>query len=100
MNGQDVLPFTTTQGDRATLRGLNILGMRRGGFNRAAMSAVKEAYKMIFLQGGVWEENLAKLKATGPGAEVREWLDFIESAGKRGVMRPAAGATQIEEALV
>ena len=47
-----------------------------------------------------WEENLAKLKATGPGAEVREWLDFIESAGKRGVMRPAAGATQIEEALV
>ena len=100
MNGQDVLPFTTTQGDRAVLRGLNALGMRRGGFSREAMSAVKAAYKTLFLQGGSLEENVAKLKASSPCKEVQEWIDFIESAGKRGVMRPAVGATEIEEASV
>jgi len=97
MNGMDILPFTTTQGDRAVLRGLNALGMRRGGFSREAMSAVKAAYKTLFLQGGTLEENVAKLKASGPCKEVQEWIDFIESAGKRGVMRPAVGATEIEE---
>ena len=97
MNGQDVLPFATTQGDRATLRGLNLLGLRRGGFSREVVSALKEAYKILFLSGLTQVEALAKLKASDATAEVREWIDFIESAGKRGVMRPAAGATSAEE---
>ncbi|MFI5362038.1 MAG: acyl-ACP--UDP-N-acetylglucosamine O-acyltransferase [Elusimicrobiota bacterium] len=100
MNGQDVLPFTTTQGDRAVLRGLNMLGMRRGGFSREAMAAVKDAYKTLFMSGLTQADALAQLKAANPVKEVREWIDFIESAGKRGIMRPAAGATQVEEAAV
>lgn len=100
MNGQDILPFTTTQGDRATLRGLNLLGMRRGGFSREAVSAVKDAYKTLFLSGLTQADALARLKGSSPVKEVQEWIDFIESAGKRGVMRPAAGVTQIEEAAV
>jgi UDP-N-acetylglucosamine acyltransferase len=100
MNGQDVLPFTTTQGDRATLRGLNMLGMRRGGFSREAMAAVKDAYKTLFMSGLTQVDALAKLKSANPGKEVQEWIDFIESAGKRGVMRPASGGAQLEEAAV
>ena len=100
MNGQDVLPFTTTQGDRAVLRGLNILGLRRGGFSREAMGALKDAYKTLFLTGLTQQDALAQLKANKPTKEVQEWIDFIESAGKRGVMRPAVGATAVEEAAV
>lgn len=100
MNGQDILPFTTTQGDRATLRGLNMLGMRRGGFSREAMGAVKDAYKTLFMSGLTQVEALARLKSASPCKEVQEWIDFIESAGKRGIMRPAAGDTRIEEAAV
>ena len=96
MVGKNILPFTTAQGDRATLRGLNMLGMRRGGFSREAMGAVKDAYKALFLQGGQFEENVAKLKASSPCKEVVEWLNFIESSGKRGIMRPAVGSTEIE----
>jgi len=99
MNGQDILPFTTTQGDRACLRGLNTLGMRRGGFSREAMSAVKDAYKTLFLSGLTQADAVARLKESNPCKEVQEWIDFIESAGKRGVMRPAVGATEIEAAL-
>ncbi|MEK7388688.1 MAG: acyl-ACP--UDP-N-acetylglucosamine O-acyltransferase [Elusimicrobiota bacterium] len=98
MNGQDILPFTTTQGDRAVLRGLNILGMRRGGFSRESMNALKNAYKTLFLSGMTQEDALARLKSGHPGAEVLEWITFIETAGKRGVMRPAVGATEVEEA--
>lgn len=100
MNGQDVLPFATTQGDRAVMRGLNLLGMRRGGFTREAVSALKDAYKTLFLAGLTQTEALARLKASGPTKEVQEWIGFIESAGKRGVTRPAVGATQLEEAAL
>jgi UDP-N-acetylglucosamine acyltransferase len=98
MLGQDVLPFSTAQGDRAVLRGVNALGMRRGGFSREAMGAVRAAYKTLFLSGLTQQDAVARLKSENPLKEVLEWIDFIESAGKRGVMRPAAGATQIEEA--
>ncbi len=100
MVGQDVLPFGTCQGDRAVLRGLNLLGMRRGGFSRDAVSAVKDAYKTLFLSGMAMQDALARLKSSSPCAEVSEWIGFIETAGKRGVMRPAAGASQLEEASV
>lgn len=99
MNGQAVLPFTTSQGDHAVLRGLNTLGMRRGGFTREAMTAVKDAYKTLFMSGLTQVDALARLKAGGPTPEVQEWIDFIETAGKRGIMRPAAGAA-LEEAAV
>ncbi|MGH2930090.1 MAG: acyl-ACP--UDP-N-acetylglucosamine O-acyltransferase [Solirubrobacteraceae bacterium] len=97
MNGQDVLPFTTTQGDRATLRGLNMLGLKRAGVSPESRTALKAAYRTLFFSGLTQVEALEKLKSEGPTKEVREWIDFIESAGKRGVMRPAAGATQVEE---
>ncbi|MFI5362235.1 MAG: acyl-ACP--UDP-N-acetylglucosamine O-acyltransferase [Elusimicrobiota bacterium] len=100
MNANDVLPFATTQGDRASLRGLNMLGMRRGGFSREAMAAVKGAYKTLFLSGLTQADALARLKSSNPVKEVREWIDFIESAGKRGVMRPASGSAELEEAAV
>ena len=98
MVGHDILPFATAQGDRAVLRGLNTLGLRRAGFSREAVSSIKSAYKSLFLQGGRLEDNVAKLKASSPTKEVQEWIAFIESAGKRGVMRPASGATELEEA--
>jgi UDP-N-acetylglucosamine acyltransferase len=97
MNGQDVLPFTNTQGDRAVLRGLNLLGLKRAGVPPESRSALKAAYRTLFLSGLSQVEALAQLKAEKPDPIVREWIDFIESAGKRGYMRPAVGATELEE---
>lgn len=98
MNGQDVLPFATTQGDRATMRGINMLGLKRAGVPPESRSALKDAYKTLFLSGLGQAEALAKLKSGKVDPIVQEWIDFIESAGKRGYMRPAVGATELEEA--
>lgn len=98
MNGQDILPFANTQGDRAVMRGINMLGLKRAGVPPEARAALKDAYKLLFLSGLPQADALARLKAGNPPAIVQEWIDFIESAGKRGVMRPAVGATELEEA--
>jgi UDP-N-acetylglucosamine acyltransferase len=97
MNGQDVLPFANTQGDRAVMRGINMLGLKRAGVPPEARSALKEAYKTLFLQGLSQADAIAQLKAGNPPAIVQEWITFLETAGKRGVMRPAVGATELEE---
>jgi UDP-N-acetylglucosamine acyltransferase len=99
MIGKDVPPFCMAQGDRARLRGLNAVGLRRAGFSPAAIRAVKNAYAALFQPGLRLEEGVARLRACGPGPEVAEFLDFI-SQGKRGIMRPRAGAAEAEEAPV
>lgn len=86
MAGLDVIPFGTCQGDRAKLRGINLLGMRRAGFGREDVAAVKEAYKDLFHRGGSLEDAAAKLKAESTSKAVRLIVDFIEKS-ERGVMR-------------
>ena len=100
MNGQDVLPFANTQGDRAVMRGINVLGLKRAGVAPESRSALKAAYKTLFLSGLTQTDALSQLKAAKPDPIVQEWIDYIESSGKRGYMRPAAGVTELEEASV
>lgn len=96
MVGKDVPPFCTCQGDRATLRGLNLLGMRRAGLGHEAVRAIKEAYKALFTSGVPMEAALAQLKGSSPAAQVAEMIEFIEKS-QRGIMRPATGELAEEE---
>src|ERR687893_1080860 len=45
---QDVLPFFTTDGNPSRVRGLNVIGLRRGGFSPEARRALKRAYQLLF----------------------------------------------------
>ncbi|MDE2290832.1 MAG: acyl-ACP--UDP-N-acetylglucosamine O-acyltransferase [Elusimicrobia bacterium] len=96
MVGKDIPPYCTCQGDRATLRGLNLLGMRRAGMHRDHVAAVKEAYRTLFLSGVPQEAALAQLKGSNPPPPVVEMIEFVEGS-KRGIMRPATGAQAEEE---
>jgi UDP-N-acetylglucosamine acyltransferase len=93
---KDMPPFCTCQGDRATLRGLNLLGMRRAGLHRDTVSAIKEAYRLLFLAGLRVEEACAKLREGSPPPEVLELVVAVETS-KRGVTRPAKDAPVEEE---
>jgi UDP-N-acetylglucosamine acyltransferase len=87
MVAQDVLPFTNAQGDRANIRGLNLVGMRRAGLSREAVKSVKEAYKVLFLADHPWDEAVSRIKAIDT-PQVKEWVRFIDIS-KRGLMKPA-----------
>lgn len=99
MAGKDLPSFCVCQGDRATLRGLNLVGMRRAGLSRDAQGALKAAYKTLFVSNTPREAALAELKAGTPTAEVVELIDFVERS-QRGIMRAAAGTTAEEEVSI
>lgn len=58
---RDVIPFGLARGERATLEGLNLVGMNRRGFNKTeSLSAVK-AMKEIFDGKEVFTERIRKV---------------------------------------
>lgn len=95
MVSQDILPFTQAQGDRATLKGMNLVGMKRASFTKETIEEIKSAYRTLFLSGLLMEEALEQLEAAVPGTEVREMIQFIHDS-KRGICRPSHKETEEE----
>lgn len=82
---QDALPFMITDGVPGMVRGLNVVGLRRGGFSAEDLRVLKQAYRMLFRGGRSLEAILAELGAnTHP--LVGELASFI-GASKRGFHR-------------
>jgi UDP-N-acetylglucosamine acyltransferase len=87
MVSKDVPPFCNATGDRARLRGLNLEGLRRRGFDKAKADALKRAYRTIFQSKLKIAEALAKVRAeVPPSEEIDLLISFVESS-QRGVCR-------------
>jgi UDP-N-acetylglucosamine acyltransferase len=87
MVSKDVPPFCNATGDRARLRGLNLEGLRRRGFDRAKVDTLKKAYRIIFQSKKKTSEALEKVRAEIPSsAEIDLLISFIESS-QRGICR-------------
>lgn len=85
----DVIPYGLAIGNRASLDGLNIVGMKRRGLTREAIHDVRRAYRLLFEGEGVFEDRLAETETLlGARAEVARILNFIKADAKRAVMAP------------
>src|SRR6266850_5191947 len=85
MVSMDVPPFCTVAGDRARLRGLNLVGLRRRGFAAPTIGALKRAYRLLFHATCGRREAVARTRAAFGGVpEVARLLDFV-AASRRGV---------------
>jgi UDP-N-acetylglucosamine acyltransferase len=83
----DAPPFSLVSGERATLRGVNAVGLRRRGFSREVRQEIKRAYHLLFGSKLRLEEALEKAKKERfASAEVERLLAFVE-ASARGVSR-------------
>ncbi len=87
MVSQDVPPFCNATGDRARLHGLNLVGLKRRGFNPELVRDIKRAYRVLFHSGLKLADALARARQEiPPGPQVDHFLAFIQ-ASERGVCR-------------
>jgi len=86
----DVIPFGSVVGERAALAGLNLVGLKRRGFPREVIHALRGAYKALFdTQNGVLEDRRQQAaKEYASIDEVTQLLHFIEQAGSRSLCTP------------
>lgn len=83
---KDVLPYSTVTGDRAHLEGLNLVGLKRRGFNRDEIKSLRLALASLTEDAtGTLSERLDEIRETsGDVASVSEMLAFIETS-QRGL---------------
>ena len=87
MVSKDVPPFCNATGDRARLRGLNVEGMKRRGFDKGKIVTLKKAYRMIFQAKLKTKDALEKVRREFPASdEVQRLVAFI-AGSKRGTCR-------------
>ena len=85
----DVIPFGSATGNRATLGGLNLTGMKRRGFSRDDIHALRSAYKYLFAGEGTFADRCKNVPDDIAGfSSVQTVLKFINEETKRGFCQP------------
>jgi UDP-N-acetylglucosamine acyltransferase len=83
----DVVPYTKASGDRATLYGVNTIGLKRSGFTKEQISRIEKAYRILFKQGMLLKDAVVALeKEFADAGEIGRLLDFLKST-RRGIAR-------------
>jgi UDP-N-acetylglucosamine acyltransferase len=83
---KDIPPYFLYAGLYATPMGLNLVGLRRAGFEPAQIRALKTAYKILYKSGLKLEDALARIETEVPTEDTRHLVAFIR-ASKRGICR-------------
>lgn len=89
----DVPPYVMAA-DRSNAHGLNMVGLRRGGFERPELADLKKCYRAVYFGGGNLKKKAAEavreheFGITAPGAR---FLAFFEH-GKRGFVQSTNGS--------
>lgn len=87
MVGQDVPPYTIASGDRARLRGLNLVGLRRRGFTEECLVLLKKAYRLLVLSKLRLKDALERIRTElAPMPELLHFVEFVEKS-ERGICR-------------
>jgi UDP-N-acetylglucosamine acyltransferase len=88
---QDVPPYVILSGNPAQAHGINSEGLKRRGFSREAITAVRNAYKVLYKSGLTLEEAKAALEAQEQSepefaVEIKLIRDFLQNVS-RGIVR-------------
>jgi UDP-N-acetylglucosamine acyltransferase len=81
---QDIPPFCNTEGNRATLRGLNLTGLRRRLENRSDIDEIKKAYKKLFESNAPLKESAQEILDSTTNEYVKHLANFVMNT-KRGI---------------
>ena len=84
----DVIPYGLSTGNRNSLQGLNLIGLRRAKFENKDILGLSEAYKVIFSTKNL-TENISKLNSSYQDNQlVKSVIDFITKDKKRSICTP------------
>ncbi len=93
---KDVIPFGTVVGNPAMLSGINLVGLKRRGFDREAIHKLRAAYRMIFSSEGNLRERVEDA-ATYFSEEplVQSVVRFVLEAKDRPLTVPRNGQADV-----
>jgi UDP-N-acetylglucosamine acyltransferase len=79
---QDMPPFTLVEGNRATVKGLNVVGLRRRMKNKGDIDEIKSIFKRI-LRDSTDKDLAAELATENENEYVKMFASFVASSNMR-----------------
>jgi len=84
---KDAPPFSMVAGDGARVVGINLVGLRRRGFDAAVIKTIKHAFHVLFNSRMRFQDAIKRVREEIPDSpEVNRLLTFLEESS-RGVCR-------------
>lgn len=93
---QDVPPYSTIDGNPARVRGLNLVGLQRAGFEKDRIRAVRSAFRKVYRSGLNNAQAVEELRSSEQTDEARIFTDFVATT-KRGITPGSKGAKEEAE---
>ena len=94
---KDIIPFGMAVGVRGGLSGLNLVGLKRSGYERDEIHNLRRAYGMLFAKDGTLKERLELVDAQYPEDRcVQKVLDFIRADSSRSFCFPESGTLEAQ----
>lgn len=88
---KDVIPYGTVKGERASLDGLNLVGLKRRNIERERIHALRHVFKELFLaEEGTLNERANALKDKYKEAEALALINFVLADTDRAFCTPKA----------
>lgn len=85
----DVIPFGRVKGERASLAGLNLVGLERGGFEKSQIKGIQRAFNAIFNGDGNLDDRLEKVSGDNANDElIGKIIDFAKNRERFGLCQP------------
>ncbi|MBP8073035.1 MAG: acyl-[acyl-carrier-protein]--UDP-N-acetylglucosamine O-acyltransferase, partial [Brevundimonas sp.] len=86
---RDVIPYGSAWGNHAQLHGLNLIGLKRKGYDKTAIRRLLAAYRELFEGAGTFADRLDAVEtAYADLPEIMEITAFIREDGKRPLCLP------------
>lgn len=85
----DVIPFGRVKGERASLAGLNLVGLERRGFSKDQVKTLQRAFKELFAHDGTMEKRLDGVEESYTDDEaVSEIVKFAREKSRFPLCQP------------
>ena len=84
---RDVPPYSIVEGHPARVRGVNVIGLKRAGFDDRVIRAIRRAHKLLFRSDSPMRDALAQLRVEHEDeSDVLELVAFLEASenGRQG----------------
>ncbi len=85
---KDVVPHGLVQGPRGVLDGLNLVGLKRKGVDRADITALRAAFQMLKDGEGTFQDRAHRLADESDSAYVQQMVAFILGDTDRNFLTP------------
>ena len=83
----DVIPYGMVTGERGSLRGLNVIGLKRKGLKGSKILKIKASFEILFSSEGTLKENAKMMQNNSYDTyEINEILDFILTNSDRSFL--------------